>query len=625
MLRRSHFNISNFHFSYFGAPTVARRQSRLVLVNTVCAASPSSWCCRFHSSTYTSGESEQKNNHDESTYASPHFQPKRGIATWSTRKKLIVGLGVGVSFLLLSIIVTEMLFDDLDPNASHLHIPDDERTPRMKALDSSRAELYGKGMLSACTGTNPDMTPLHVARKFLAHDFPDLVASSTAEENREHYEKIMFLYVRHVPQFLAFVRNKTIKAGTYVDDGGLRRNAMKEFLGLNDRGQFDASTSSDRAKAAYERLSNLITFAVNSETNRVEPVPDQDNRVVGELRLPAQGDYLEKYLKNVQTWESFLRQNPDWRRNPLNIPVLHLTRNFGGTFYQRAIDLTVPDDLQKQLRLRTYGSNRQSNNNNNNSLVKNEHGTACSINPVLTLAHYGTLRNNEESKRNLLFPVSCWCFDAWDIARQDLSTPALTTLLFNTGNLSSIRLIEELFGVENVEAKVQWNSRFNDETENTSLIPQLEKFKAGLVPSFRLTKYFIEETKKGKSSFEWDENARNAEASELAAAAANTNAATLNHAMLLLGERRDKKSGKTFYLLQNWWEKSQFVELEREYLLRHVQHNARYQASKQFVCFLPPTVFYGKAKNPYIAMDVLPQVTRQVLLEFGDAELSQGY
>ena len=38
------------------------------------------------------------------------------------------------------------------------------------------------------------------------------------------------------------------------------------------------------------------------------------------------------------------------------------------------------------------------------------------------------------------------------------------------------------------------------------------------------------------------------------------------HAMLLIGVRREAESGKRWFLLQNWWKHSQFVEVSEEYL-----------------------------------------------------------
>lgn len=39
-----------------------------------------------------------------------------------------------------------------------------------------------------------------------------------------------------------------------------------------------------------------------------------------------------------------------------------------------------------------------------------------------------------------------------------------------------------------------------------------------------------------------------------------------HHAMVLIGARQDKASGKRWFLVQNWWKQSQFVELSETYL-----------------------------------------------------------
>ena len=39
-----------------------------------------------------------------------------------------------------------------------------------------------------------------------------------------------------------------------------------------------------------------------------------------------------------------------------------------------------------------------------------------------------------------------------------------------------------------------------------------------------------------------------------------------SHAMLLIGARRDAATGKEWFLLQNWWTRSQFVEVSGKYL-----------------------------------------------------------
>jgi hypothetical protein len=39
-----------------------------------------------------------------------------------------------------------------------------------------------------------------------------------------------------------------------------------------------------------------------------------------------------------------------------------------------------------------------------------------------------------------------------------------------------------------------------------------------------------------------------------------------NHAVALVGHRSDKVKNKTYFLLQNWWQKKQFVEVDEEYL-----------------------------------------------------------
>jgi hypothetical protein len=39
-----------------------------------------------------------------------------------------------------------------------------------------------------------------------------------------------------------------------------------------------------------------------------------------------------------------------------------------------------------------------------------------------------------------------------------------------------------------------------------------------------------------------------------------------NHAMAFVGHRSDKVKNKSYFLLQNWWQKKQFVEVDEEYL-----------------------------------------------------------
>ncbi len=39
-----------------------------------------------------------------------------------------------------------------------------------------------------------------------------------------------------------------------------------------------------------------------------------------------------------------------------------------------------------------------------------------------------------------------------------------------------------------------------------------------------------------------------------------------HHAMVMVGARRDAASGQLFFLLQNWWPRKQFVEVDAAYL-----------------------------------------------------------